>query len=114
MPMDGFTLGFVARELDRLLAGGRIDRVAQPERDELILTVRNGGRNMLLLLSASADCARAHITDVKKNNPLEPPALCMLLRKRIVGGRITGVTQIDCDRILEIGIEHRDELGDLT
>ena len=73
MPMDGFTLGFVARELDRLLAGGRIDRVAQPERDELILTVRNGGRNMLLLLSASADCARAHITDVKKNNPLEPP-----------------------------------------
>ena len=114
MPMDGFTLGFVARELDRLLAGGRIDRVAQPERDELILTVRNGGRNMLLLLSASADCARAHITDVKKNNPLEPPALCMLLRKRIVGGRVTGVTQIDCDRILEIGIEHRDELGDLT
>ena len=114
MPMDGFTLGFVAKELDSLLAGGRIDKVVQPERDEIIITVRNAGRNMQLLLSASADCARAHITTIKKNNPLEPPVLCMLLRKRIVGGRLTYVRQAESDRILEIGIEHYDELGDLT
>ncbi len=114
MPMDGFTLSFVARELDSLLAGGRIDKVVQPERDELILTVRNAGRNMQLLLSASADCARAHITSIKKNNPLEPPVLCMLLRKRIVGGRLTYVLQAESDRILEIGVEHYDELGDLA
>ncbi len=114
MPMDGFTLGFVAKELDSLLAGGRIDKVVQPERDEIIITVRNAGRNMQLLISASADCARAHITNIKKNNPLEPPVLCMLLRKRIVGGRLTYVRQAESDRILEIGIEHYDELGDLT
>ena len=70
MPMDGFTLGFVANELNTMLSGGRIDKVVQPERDEIIITVRNAGRNMQLLISASADCARAHITNIKKNNPL--------------------------------------------
>ena len=62
MPLDGITLSFVARELNALLAGGRIDKVVQPERDEIILTVRNQGQNHQLLLSASSDCARAHIT----------------------------------------------------
>lgn len=114
MPMDGLTLGFIAEELNSRLAGGRIDRVSQPERDEIILTVRNEGRNMQLLLSASADCARAHITQFKKNNPLEPPMLCMLMRKHIVGGRLISVKQAESDRILEIAIEHFDELGDKT
>jgi predicted ribosome quality control (RQC) complex YloA/Tae2 family protein len=69
---------------------------------------------MQLLLSASADCARAHLTSVKKNNPLEPPMLCMLMRKHIVGGRVTYVRLAESDRILEIGIEHFDELGEKT
>ncbi len=112
MPMDALTLGFVARELNELLAGGRVDRVNQPERDEIILAVRNNGKNMLLLLSASADCARAHLTSVKKNNPLEPPMLCMLMRKHLVGGRVTFVRLAQSDRILEIGFEHFDELGE--
>lgn len=114
MPMDALTLGFVARELNGLLAGGRVDRVNQPERDEVILAVRNNGRNMQLLLSASADCARAHLTGVKKNNPLEPPMLCMLMRKHVVGGRVTYVQIAESDRIFEIGIEHFDELGEKT
>ncbi len=112
MPLDGLTLGFVTGELDVKLTGGRIDRVTQPERDELILTIRNGGENHLLLLSASADCARAHLTAQKKTGPLEPPSLCMLLRKHVTGGRVSAIRQIDCDRILEIEIEHYDELGD--
>ena len=112
MPLDGLTLGFVTGELDAKLTGGRIDRVTQPERDELILTIRNGGENHLLLLSASADCARAHLTAQKKTGPLEPPSLCMLLRKHVTGGRVSAIRQIDCDRILEIEIEHYDELGD--
>ena len=78
MPLDGFTLGLLTDELRAALVGGRIDRIAQPERDELILTIRNNGKNQLLLLSASAGCARAHITGQKKTGPLEPPALCML------------------------------------
>ncbi len=112
MPMDGLTLGLIARELNGALAGGRIAKVVQPERDEIILTVRSDGENRQLLLSATANCARAHLTRVKKNNPLEPPALCMLMRKHIVGGRVASIRQVLADRILEIEIEHRDELGD--
>ncbi len=112
MPMDGLTLGLIARELKSTLAGGRVDRIVQPERDELILTVRNGGANHLLLLSASAGCARAHLTSTKKGGPLEPFNLCMLLRKHLSGARITDIRQIDGDRILEIEFEHLDELGD--
>ena len=112
MPLDGFTLGLIARELNGTLAGGRIDRVVQPERDELSLTVRNGGANHMLLLSASAGCARAHLTEVKKSSPLEPFNLCMLMRKHLTGGRIVEIRQAESDRILEIEIEHLDELGD--
>lgn len=112
MPMDGLTLGLVARELNRALAGGRISKIVQPERDEIILTIRNEGVNRQLLLSATANCARAHLTQIKKNNPLEPPALCMLMRKHITGGRVAAIRQVLADRILEIEIEHHDELGD--
>ncbi len=112
MPLDGFTLGLIARELNDKLQGGRIDRIIQPERDELILTVRNGGANHQLLLSASAGCARAHLTAVKKSSPLEPFNLCMLMRKHLTGGRICEIRQAEADRILEIEIEHLDELGE--
>lgn len=112
MPMDGLTLSFITRELSEALVGGRVDRISQPERDELNILVRNHGRNQLLLLSASAGCARAHITQEKKVSPLEPPMLCMLLRKHIAGGRVRAVRQINGDRILEIEFEHLDELGD--
>jgi len=112
MPFDGLTLGLVARELNDALADGRVSKIIQPERDEIILTIRAGGANRQLLLSATANCARAHLTTTRKNNPLEPPALCMLMRKHISGGRICGVRALESDRILEIEIEHYDELGD--
>ncbi len=112
MPLDGLTLSFVARELNAALAGGRVNKIIQPERDEIILTIRNGGENRQLLLSATANCARAHLTATRKNNPLEPPALCMLMRKHITGGRVAGIRAVESDRILEIEIEHFDELGD--
>ena len=79
MPMDGVTFHLIANELNALLAGGRVDKITQPERDEVIITVRSQGDNHNLLLSASAGCARAHITKIKKSNPLEPPNLCMLM-----------------------------------
>ena len=59
MPFDGLTLGLVAREMDKVLTGGRVNKIIQPERDEIILTIRNGGENRQLLLSATANCARA-------------------------------------------------------
>ena len=112
MPLDGLTLGLVARELDAALTGGRVNKIIQPERDEIVLTIRNAGANRQLLLSATANCARAHLTTTHKNNPLEPPALCMLMRKHITGGRIVSIRTVESDRILEIEIEHFDELGD--
>ena len=114
MPLDGFTLSFLADELKEKLVGGRVDKITQPERDEIDIMIRNNGSNMTLLLSSTADCARAHITQVKKMNPLEPPMLCMLMRKHITGGRVAGIRQVDSDRILEIAIDHYDELGEHT
>ena len=112
MPMDGLMTGLLARELDAELAGGRIDRITQPERDTVILVIRAGTVNKSLLLCASANNARAHLTGSKFANPLEPPALCMLMRKQLLGGRILEVRQVDGDRILHIDMDTLGELGD--
>ncbi len=112
MPMDGVMLGFMARELDEALSGGRVDKVTQPEHDEIILTIRNRGENHALLISASANSARMHLTREKKNNPLEPPTFCMLMRKHVLGARVLAIRQIDGDRIAEIDFEALDEMGD--
>ena len=112
MPLDGLTLGFVSRELAHRLVGGRVDRVQQPERDELHLLIRSQGENLRLLLCASAHHARAHLTSLNKSNPMEPPMFCMLLRKHLQGGRVTDVRQVAGDRILEIDIDALDELGE--
>lgn len=112
MPMDGLTLGFMARELNAALAGGRIDKITQPERDTVILLIRSGNENRRLLLCASPNNARAHLTVSNFPNPLEPPALCMLLRKQLLGGRVLGVKQIGGDRVLHLDVDVVDELGD--
>lgn len=113
MPMDGLTLHYIVRELDEALTGGRLDKIAQPERDELQLTVRNRGKNRVLLISANAGgTARIHLTGERKTNPQEPPMFCMLLRKHLGGGRVAEIRQIEGDRILEILVENLSELGD--
>ena len=112
MPMDGLMLSYIARELSSALVGGRVDKIAQPERDEVILSIRSRGQNYLLLVSASAGTARIHFTAGKKGSPLEPPMFCMLLRKHLGGGRVSAVTQVCADRILEIQVENLSELGD--
>ena len=112
MPMDGLMTGFAARELDRVLNGGRIDRITQPERDTVILVIRAGNKNHSLLLCASPNNARCHLTGSRFANPLEPPALCMLMRKQLLGGRVTGVRQVDGDRIVHIDLDTIGEMGD--
>lgn len=112
MPMDGLMVGMVARELDETLRGGRIDRITQPERDTVILVIRAGNENKNLLLCASANNARCHLTGSKFPNPLEPPALCMLMRKQLLGGRVMSVRQVGGDRIIYIDMDTIGELGD--
>ncbi len=112
MPMDGLTLGFAARELDAALAGGRIDKVSQPEKDTIVLLIRAGNENRRLLLCASPNNARCHLTWGAFPNPLEPPMFCMLLRKQLLGGRVQSVRQIGGDRVLYVDVDVVDELGD--
>ena len=112
MPMDGLTLGFAARELHQLLSGGRIDKITQPEKDSIILLIRNAATNYQLLLCASPNNARCHITQQKFSNPLEPPMFCMLLRKQLISGRILSVRQIGGDRVIHIDVDVVDEMGD--
>ena len=114
MPMDGVMLGFLARELSEKLRDGRVDRVIQPEKDEIHLLIRAQGENHRLVLSASPAAPRAHLTQHAKTGPMEPPMFCMLLRKHLSGGRVTGVRRIAGDRILEISFSVLNELGDLV
>ncbi len=112
MPLDGMTLGFVCRELSARLVGGRVDRVQQPERDELHLLIRSLGENHRLVLCAGAHHARMHLTAQAKTNPMEPPMFCMLLRKHLQGGRVMAVRRVAGDRVAEIDIDALDELGE--
>ena len=97
----------------RAYEGARIDKIQQPEKDELLLTLRAGGSNPKLLISASAMNCRLQLTNTKRPNPVEPPMFCMLLRKRIAGGRIVSVSQPEHDRVVDIKIEAQNELGDM-
>ena len=112
MPMDGLTAGFAARELNEMLRGGRIDKITQPERDTVVLVIRAGGANHRLLLCASPNNARCHLTMGSFPNPLEPPALCMLMRKQLAGARITEIRQVGGDRIIYVDMDAVNELGD--
>lgn len=110
MPFDGLTVHRLCLELTNLFANSRIDKIHQPEKDEIILTVRSPGcGSSRLLISANARWARMHITGRKIVNPPNPPAFCMLLRKHLEGGKIKRISQVDFDRIVHIEIEALDE-----
>ena len=112
MPMDGLTLGFMARELGDALRDGRIEKVNQPEKDMLVLVIRSQGKNHKLLLSAAPSFARVHLTEAAYQNPADAPMFCMLMRKHLQGGRLTALEQMEGDRVLKLTIENKDELGD--
>ena len=111
MPLDAVCIHALAAELEDRLAGGRIDKVQQPEKDLLLLTLRARGENLRLLLSAGTGSARAHVTGASYENPQEAPMFCMLLRKHLVGARILSVRQPDWERMLILELDARDELG---
>ena len=111
MPLDAIYLSALTAELKDKLVGGRIDKVQQPERDMLLLSLRAKGENLRLLLAAGTGNARVHLTESSFENPAEPPMFCMLLRKHLVGAHITAVYQPDYERLLIIELEGHDEMG---
>ncbi|MCD8381057.1 MAG: NFACT family protein, partial [Lachnospiraceae bacterium] len=113
MAFDGITIACLTKELNDTLTGGRINKIAQPEADELLLTVKTFQGQYRLLLSANASLPLVYLTDLNKPSPVTAPNFCMLLRKHILNGRIVSVTQPGLERIIHIRIEHLDELGDL-
>ncbi|MBQ3482445.1 MAG: NFACT family protein [Oscillospiraceae bacterium] len=112
MPLDAVTLRGLTRELQNSAVGAKIDRVQQPEKDMLLLTLHTRDGSRKLLLSASASGARVHFTSQSFENPSEPPMFCMLLRKHLVGARIRSIEQPDMERLLLIRLAARDEMGD--
>ncbi|WP_302496271.1 Rqc2 family fibronectin-binding protein [uncultured Flavonifractor sp.] len=112
MPLDALCLTAVAEELRRAVVGGKIDKIYQPTRDEIVLFLRGQGENLKLLLSANPGHPRAHLTALNRENPDKPPMFCMLLRKHLLGGRILELNQPPLERILDFKLETIDELGD--
>ena len=113
MALDGTVIASMAQELRGCIVGGRISKIAQPEPDELLLTIKNERKNYRLLISAGASLPLIYLTEENKPAPMTAPNFCMLLRKHLGGGKILSVTQPGLERILRFEIEHLNELGDL-
>ena len=112
MALDSATVAALAEELSERLTDGRIEKIQQPEKDLLLLTIRAEGENRKLLIRAAGPNARIHLTEQSFENPKEAPMFCMLLRKYLTGARIRSVEQPNGDRLIAFRLESRNELGD--
>lgn len=113
MAFDGITMAALTNELQETLTDARISKIAQPEADELLLTLKTPSGQKRLCICASASLPLMYLTDENKPGPMQAPGFCMLLRKHIGNGRITGISQPSLERIVFFDIEHLNELGDL-
>jgi predicted ribosome quality control (RQC) complex YloA/Tae2 family protein len=114
VPFDGIVTKCIVNELSETLTGGRVEKIFQPEADEIIINIRAQGQNFKLLLTASASYPRIHFTASVRENPATPPVFCMLLRKHLSGGKILGVDFHDFERIVTLQIESSNEMGDVS
>lgn len=113
MAFDGITIANIVKDLNASLLDGRISKIAQPEADELLLTIKKPDGQKRLYISASASLPLIYLTEENKPSPFTAPNFCMLLRKHIANGRIVSITQPSLERIICFEIEHLNELGDL-
>ncbi len=113
MALDGIFLRHIKKEIEKEALGARVNQIYQPNRDELVLVLRTYGGAKKLLLSSRANSPRVNFCKGTPENPAQPPMFCMLLRKRLGGGKLTGVRQSGCDRVLFIDFDCINELGDL-
>lgn len=113
MALDGLTIHALAYELKNTLNGGRLLKIAQPENDELLLTIRVEKNQYKLLISAGASLPLMYITEGSKTSPLTAPNFCMLLRKHLNNAKIIDIYQPGLERIINIKVEHYNDMGDL-
>ncbi len=114
MPLDGFVISAIKDELTDKIMNAKIEKIHQPESDEIIFHLRSNRESYKLLLSSNSNFPRIHLTNIKKENPLSAPTFCMLLRKHLQSGRIVDIIQPDFERIIKLKIQSYDELNDLT
>ena len=112
MALDGITLSMLKNELAENLVGARVDKIHQPSKEELIMSLRYNGGSKKLLVSASASAPRVHFTEAPVDNPKAPPMFCMLMRKYISGAKLIGIEQFGLERILHFSFSTYNELGD--
>ncbi len=113
MALDGIFLHHTVNEIREKTIGARVEKIYQPNKDEIIIALRTRQGSEKLLLSARANSARACFTKYSVENPKTPPMLCMLLRKRLGGAKLINVYQPAYERIMYIEFEAINELGDL-
>lgn len=114
MAFDGITIASIVREMKNQIEGGRIYKIAQPEKDELLLTIKNNGGQVRMIMSADASLPLLYLTQENKTSPMTAPNFCMLLRKHLQNARIVAVNQpMGLERIVKLQLEHLNELGDL-
>lgn len=113
MALDGVVISNLIYELQQKIGGGRINKIAQPEKDELLLTIKNNKEQYRLLISAGASLPLTYLTKENKTSPLTAPNFCMLLRKHLNSAKIAQISQPELERIIEFKIEHLNELGDI-
>ncbi len=114
MAFDGFVTHGIVAELCDILIDGKIDKIHQPEKDELTVSVRTREGLFRMVISAATSNPRLHLTQRSRENPITAPFFCMILRKHLAGGKIKKITQQGFDRVIRIDIECYTEMGDLT
>ncbi|MBR3780374.1 MAG: NFACT family protein [Clostridia bacterium] len=112
MPLDGITINLLKKELSDCIIGSRIEKIHQPSKDELVFHLRSREGAYRLLISASANSPRIHLTANAPENPATPPMLCMLFRKHLTGAVITGIRQLGLDRVVFLDLAGTNEIGD--
>lgn len=113
MAFDGIVIANMVKEMQSRLVGGRINKIAQPEHDALLLTIKGTAGQERLFISASASLPLIYLTPNNKTSPMVAPNFCMLLRKHLNSARILSISQPGLERIIQIEIEHLNELGDV-
>lgn len=111
MPFDGFTVNSLVHELNNTILDGKVEKIYQPEKDELLFIIRKLKNNFRLLISANPSLPKFHLMEEKKDNPLIAPSFCMLLRKHLLGSKILNIKQLSLERVIEISFEGIDEMG---
>ena len=112
MAFDAFFLSAVLEEVRTRCIGARVEKIHQPARDTVIVHLRCQEGREKLLFAANPTSPRLHLTAASPENPAQPPMFCMLLRKHLLGAKLTEITQPPMERVVDLELEVLDELGD--